>query len=158
MSSDVNMVTECWVCPGTLGGLISLYEGNFIKLAALLGDVQRASGQLVSCSRRDLDLHLSIEEGSRYTRLLRLTYLFDDGVPVAEPDLAVRLYLDARVAEAIAWTESHRHEQLAALARQYEREIDRRWACNMVLSKWLDYLLDNGHAFDRLAVGVTAAR
>ena len=32
MLADSYIVPECFVRPGTLGGLISLYEGNFIKL------------------------------------------------------------------------------------------------------------------------------
>lgn len=78
MWADSDIVPECIVRPGSLGGLISLYEGNFIKLAALLGDPTVPDGRFVSQSPRDGDLHLSIEEGSRYTRLLRLTYWFDE--------------------------------------------------------------------------------
>ncbi len=148
MLADSYIVPECLVRPGSLGALISLYEGNFIKLASLLGDPGRLSGQFVSKSSRDCDLHLCIEDGSRYTRELRLTYLFDEPAgPVAEPDLAVRLYLDARVAEVVASASFHRHELLSSLTERFSRELDRRWARNMVLSKWLDYLLDNGHAY-----------
>lgn len=148
MLADSYIVPECILRPGTLGGLISLYEGNFLKLVSLLGDPARSNCRLVSRTGRDCDLHLSIEEGSRYTRLLRLTYLFEEpGGPVADPDLAVRLYLDARVAEVTGWAELHRHPVLRDLARGYEREINRRWARNMVLNKWLDFLLDNGHSY-----------
>lgn len=149
MWADSDIVPECIVRPGSLGGLISLYEGNFIKLAVLLGDPAVAGGRCVSQSPRDGDLHLSIEECSRYTRLLRLTYWFDEpaGGQVADPDLAVRLYLDARVAEVAGWAAFHRHAELAGIARCFATEIDRRWARNMMLGKWLDYLLDNGHRF-----------
>jgi uncharacterized protein len=154
MLTDSDMVTECLVLPGTLGGLISLYEANFIKLSALVGRADCDTGWFVSSSGRDLPLHLNVEEGSRYTRLLRLTYLFEEPAgPVADPDLAVKVYLDARLAEVVAWADFHRHDVLASLVRQYGRELDRRWAHNMVLSKWLDYLLDNGHGFS-----VTCAR
>ncbi|MCC7488817.1 MAG: DUF1249 domain-containing protein [Gammaproteobacteria bacterium] len=102
----------------------------------------------MSRTPRDGDLHLSVEEGSRYTRLLRLSYLFEDPAgPVAEPDVAVRLYLDARVAAVTAWAGFQRHPRLAALAHEYSGEIDRRWACNMAFGKWLDFLLDNGHSY-----------
>ncbi len=154
MLTDSYMVTDWLVRPGTLGGLISLYEGNFIKLSALLGNMDRPTGQFISECDRDFNLHLRVEDGSRYTRLLRLTYLFEESCgPVADPDMAVKIYLDARVAEVSAWADIQKHELLAALTRQYAREIDRRWACNMVLSKWLDYLLDNGHRY-----AVTGAR
>ncbi len=148
MLADSYIVPECLIRPGTLGGLISLYEGNFIKLSALLGDPAAINGQQVSRSGRDCDLHLCVEDGSRYTRLLRLTYLFEDhsGL-IADPDLSVRLYLDARVAEVTGWAVFHRHDRLTQLTEQYSRELDRRWARNMVLSKWLDYLLDNGHTY-----------
>lgn len=151
MWADSDIVPECIVRPGSLGGLISLYEGNFIKLAALLGDPTVPDGRFVSQSPRDGDLHLSIEEGSRYTRLLRLTYWFDEppGDRVADPDLVLRLYLDARVAEVVGWAQFHRHAELAGIARCFATEIDRRWARNMMLGKWLDYLLDNGHRFGR---------
>lgn len=148
MFTDSDMVTDCLVRPGTLGGLISLYEGNFIKLSGLLGNVHARVGEYVSHSNRDFNLHLCVEDNSRWTRLLRLTYLFDEPRgAVADPDLAVRLYLDARVAEVTGWADCHRHAQLAALMRRYDRELDRRWASNMVLSKWLDYLIDNGHSY-----------
>lgn len=154
MLTGSDMVTECLAHRGTLGGLISLYESNFIKLSALVGAAGYNTGRFHSTCPHDLELHLCIEDGTRYTRMLRLTYLFAEPEgTVAEPDLAVRVYLDARLAEVAAWADFHRHEVLSSLVHQYERELDRRWARNMVLSKWLDYLLDNGHRF-----AVTGAR
>ena len=64
MLADSYIVPECFVRPGTLGGLISLYEGNFIKLCSLLGDPGRVSGQFISRTSKDCDLHLCIEDGS----------------------------------------------------------------------------------------------
>ncbi|GMU76064.1 MAG: hypothetical protein AMXMBFR45_15550 [Gammaproteobacteria bacterium] len=148
MIADSYIVPECLVRPGSLGSLISLYEGNYLKLSALLGDPARPIGPAVSRVPRDGDLHLLVEEGSRYTRLLRLSYLFDEPAgPVAEPDVAVRLYLDARVAAVTAWAGFQRHPRLAGLATEYAGEIDRRWACNMAFGKWLDFLLENGHSY-----------
>jgi uncharacterized protein len=154
MLADSDIVPKCIVRQGSLGGLITLYEGNFIKLASLLGNPVAASGRFVSRSHRDGDLYLSIEEGSRYTRVLRLTYYFEEGAGgrVADPDLVLRLYLDARVTEVVGWADFHHHAGLKGIARYFSGEIDRRWARNMMLSKWLDYLLDNGHYFTPGAV------
>jgi uncharacterized protein YqiB (DUF1249 family) len=155
MLADSDIVPECIAVAGTFGGLVSLYEGNFLKVSTLLGDPRNLPmGAGVSRSPTDCDLHVAVEEGSRYTRLLRLTYLFDEpSGTVADPDLVVRLYLDARVAEVVSWAAFHRHETLAALAQHYARELDRRWVRNMVLSKWLDFLLGHGHRY-----GVNCAR
>jgi uncharacterized protein len=149
---DSDIVPECVVRPGTLGGLITLYESNFIKFASLVRDPARKSAEFVSQSVRDCPLHLRIEEGSRYTRICRLTYLFDEPTgAVAAPDMAVRIFLDARLAEVVSWAESPRHPHLVALSARYATELDRRWARNIVLSKWLDYLLDMGHSLPAVA-------
>ncbi|MBW7930997.1 MAG: DUF1249 domain-containing protein [Gammaproteobacteria bacterium] len=158
MLADSDIVPQCIVHPGSLGGLISLYESNYLKLAALLGEPSRQPGSAVSRTPRDCDLHLSIEEGSRYTRWLRLTYLFAEGTEaVAEPDVAIRLYLDARVAEVASWAGFQRHPRLATLMRWHLGELDRRWARNTALGKWLDFLLDNGHSYAQAAGGPGAA-
>lgn len=146
--TDSDIVPECIVRPGSFGGLITLYESNFIKLSWLLGDPRRPAVELISRTRRDCPLHLRIEEGSRYTRLCRLTYFFEESAGVvADPDMAVRFYLDARVAEVIGWAAFHRHAHLIELEQRFVTELDRRWGQNIVLSKWLDYLLDMGHSY-----------
>ena len=134
---------------------MALYEGNFIKLIALAPGITRtpASEPGLSRSPRDLDLHLCVDSVTRYTVDLRLTYLFEElrGGEVrglcADPDLHLRVYLDARMVEVISWSISHRHAVLRQLAAVTARELDRRWSRNIMLGKWLDYLGDRGHAF-----------
>jgi len=134
---------------------MALYEGNFIKLTALAPALlESPAGNLgLSRSPRDLDLHLCVDAVTRYTVDLRLTYLFDEfsgeqfaGVS-ADPDLHLRVYLDARMVDVISWSMSHRHEVLRQLAATSARELDRRWSRNVMLGKWLDYLDDMGHIF-----------
>lgn len=154
MFTEGNIVPECVYGPGSIGGLIALYEGNFIKLDQLLASVKKDVGaRYLSTATPDCDLHLTVESSVKYTQEFRLTYLFldedsaDDTQLVADPDLCVRVFLDARLAEVAGWAAHHHHEVLKSLQRRFTRELDRRWANNMMLSKWLDYLLDMGHAF-----------
>jgi len=128
---------------------MALYESNFIKLNMLVGEVGQPGDHRLSTTPADFDLYLSVESATRYTQILRMTYLFDDddGDVVADPDLLIRVYLDARMAEVAGWAEHHRHALLQGLATRYARELDRRWSNNMMLSKWLDYLLEGGHSF-----------
>ena len=84
--------------------------------------------------------------GAPYTVDLRLTYVFAmPGGVEADPDLTLRAYLDARLVEVVGWASGHRHDLLSRLAADCRRELDRRWARNIMLSKWLDYLQDRGH-------------
>jgi len=148
MLADSYIVPQCTVSPGSFGALMALYESNFIKLRMLVGEVGETDDYRLSTTPGDFDLHLSVESTTRYTQILRMTYLFeDDGAAVADPDLLIRVYLDARMAEVAGWAEHHRHKLLRGLADRYGRELDRRWSNNMMLSKWLDYLLDAGHSF-----------
>lgn len=152
--ADSYIVPQCRAEPRSLGALMALYEGNFIKLMALAPALRLpsqvvASARAASISRaaRDLDLHLCVDAVTRYTIDLRLTYLFQDAAGLAaDPDLHLRVYLDARMVEVISWSNSHRHEVLRQLALTSSRELDRRWSQNIMLGKWLDYLGDMGHS------------
>lgn len=154
MLTDSNIVPECVYGPGSFGGLMALYEGNFIKLTRFLVHLPRDAGaRYISADTADCDLYLTMESSVKYTQVLRMTYLFlDEELPdedrlIADPDLCVRLYLDARLVEVAGWASGHRHEVLKSLQQRFTRELDRRWANNMMLGKWLDYMLDLGHAF-----------
>ena len=148
-----DILTDGPVHPRSFGGLMALYESNYIKLLDLLGDFGLHDGDAVSRSASDFPLHLSTGTVSRYTREIRLTYLLGDGQLRADPDLRLKIYLDARMAEVCSWAAHHHHGLLLTLRSRYGRELDRRWSRNMMLSKWLDYLLDNGHGF-RVPVAV----
>ncbi|MFZ1625486.1 MAG: DUF1249 domain-containing protein [Gammaproteobacteria bacterium] len=152
MITDSYIVPQCIVAPRSLGALMALYEGNFIKLAGLAPvmppDQPAAAYTAVSASAHDLDLHLTIDAVTRYTLDLRLSYRFDDPEGyVADPDLRLRVYLDARMVEVLGWINAPRHETLRQLMKDSRGELDRRWSKNIMLGKWLDYLYDMGHRF-----------
>ncbi len=157
MFADSDILTEGPVHPRSFGGLMALYESNYIKLLNLLGDYSACSSHSVSRSASDFPLHLRTETVSRYTRELRLTYLLGDGRLRADPDLRLKIYLDARMAEVCSWAHHHHHGLLLNLRRRYGRELDRRWSRNMMLSKWLDYLIDKGHGFSMQAMNAGEA-
>lgn len=127
---------------------MALYEANFIRLSSIIRDLQALDGERVSRTLHDLDLHLSVVCVARFTLDLRLTYLFDGPAGgEAEPDLQLRLYLDARMVEVTGRPAMSRHPFLASMAQRWRRPLDRRWAENLMLGKWLDYLAEKGHAF-----------
>jgi uncharacterized protein YqiB (DUF1249 family) len=158
MIVDSLCVTSWRARPVSFVSLMTLYESNYIRLRALVGDVRGLAGRVVSSVPGDLDLHLEALEHSPYTSILRLTYFFADaGATVAEPDLEVRVYHDARLAEASRCSHHVRHPGLASLRDGLPTALGERWRRNMLLNKWLDYCAERGHRI-RSTAGVAVTR
>lgn len=146
MLLEYQIVPESIAKPRSFVGLMSLYESNFLRLQQLIPELNRLDGYFQSHVAGDCTLHVEILERSRYTVTLSLSYFFfDDGERVSDPDMKVRAYLDGRLAEALTFNGEHRHAELRRLSRAHRNEIDARWRRNMVLNKWLDYLMSQGH-------------
>jgi uncharacterized protein YqiB (DUF1249 family) len=148
MFVDSLIVPQCVYRPGSFTGLMTIYESNYLKLLQLADVDIATTPSRVSQTPNDCELHLDVLRAEPYTTTLRMTYWFDEnGEPVADPDLTVRVYHDARLAEALAARVGHRHQVLQDLDPAHAAELGRRWRVNMLLNKWLDYLLEVGHAF-----------
>jgi len=149
MLVDSLIVPECIHRPGSFTGLMTIYESSYLKLHQLIGDARSAAGQTVSSAVEDCDLYLELLRREPYTTTLKLTYWFEEGngKAVAAPDLTIRVYHDARLAEGVGGRQFHRHQMLRELAEAHSAELDRRWRINIMLNKWLDYLLEKGHDF-----------
>ena len=134
--------------PGSFVSLMTLYESNFVRLGWLVNDLREIKYQRVSKVSADCDLYLTPLELARYTSVFRLTYEFDsEGSGLRDPDLEVCVYHDARLAEVRSFRGFQRHSQLAELQSALKRELDQRWARNMMLNKWLEYCSERGHHF-----------
>jgi len=102
---------------------------------------------------------LSVLESSRYTTTINLTYLLPPSLPPGPtagaagtdferlPDVQVRVYHDAHLAEAQDCR--LREATGVAIPRSAlpKRELVRRWQRNMMLNKWLEYCVERGHRF-----------
>jgi uncharacterized protein YqiB (DUF1249 family) len=134
--------------PGSFTALMSLYESNYLRLHWLLDDVGALAEAQCSRVAADLPLHLSVVERSPYTTTLRMTYFFEDAHErVADPDLTIRVYRDAGLAEAMACRSRHLHRALRRFHTAPGDELSRRWNRNSMLNKWLEYCHDQGHRF-----------
>ena len=133
--------------PRSFVALMGLYESNFIRLGWLAGDLARLAGEHRSHLEGDCDLLLTVTDRSPYTTMARLTYLIPEGQGFIRcPDMRLRIYHDVRLVEAGDWAgESPCASGLPA--RIAERELDQRWARNMMLNKWLEYCTERGHRF-----------
>ncbi|HCK79842.1 MAG TPA: DUF1249 domain-containing protein [Candidatus Competibacter sp.] len=137
--------------PGTFPALMDLYECNYINMRRLIPTLPKQPAALISHIPDGLDLHLRLIERFRYTSEVSLTYYFSGRAGLfPEPDLRIRIYHDARLAEVL-------NAQLRGLpAFDSERFsfqhadgtlLHRRWQINRFLFKWLNYCLRQGHRF-----------
>ena len=138
--------------------LMSLYESNYLRLQRLCGDAASLPQHSRSVVAGDCDLLLTVIEQTPYTTQLNLTYLLpislvgEGGTDDAQgwhrlPDLTLRVYADAKLAEATDCARYLAHPKLAGLHNTLQRQFDQRWALNMMLNKWLEYCIDRGHSF-----------
>jgi uncharacterized protein len=151
MHNETLLPTSWRARPRGFVALMSLYESNYLRLVSLCGNPAGLRGKRLSRVSGSCDLQLQVLESAAYTTTLSLTHLFDpsDGGPLPQalqtyPDVRVRVYCDARLAQAQHW----RDEPKAAVAGSTaaERELHQRWSQNIMLNKWLEYCLDLGHS------------
>ena len=146
MLLDSQLVPETVVRPKSFVGLMALYESNFLRLLRVIPEIEQLDGCFRSCVAGDCDLYVEVLEKCRYTVTLSLTYhLETDEGPFFDPDMTVRVYLDGQQAEVLSIGEAQRHAALRRLVVEHRAELDRRWRCNIILNKWLEYLSDQGH-------------
>ena len=138
--------------PRGFAALMSLYESNYLRLTRLTGDPAELRGACVSRVAGGCDLRLMVLEQCPYTTTLGLTHLFREA-PAAGPgpqtlltypDVRVRVYTDARMAQAQHWP-TDQPEPCSGNPLLAERELEQRWLHNNMLNKWLEYCLDLGH-------------
>ena len=134
--------------PRSFVALMGLYESNYVRFGWLAGNLRELSGRQRSSLAADCDLVLNVTERCPYTTTLNLTYLLSHPTePLEYPDMRIRIYHDAHLVEAQAWAASHPHPLLKSLRSRAERELDQRWARNVMLNKWLEYCVERGHRF-----------
>ncbi|HEY8265113.1 MAG TPA: DUF1249 domain-containing protein [Steroidobacteraceae bacterium] len=148
MLSDALCTISWRARPRSFVSLMTLYESNYIRLGWLVPDLRRVQGSLTSAVVGEPALELSVVEQCRYTTSLQMSYLFGDGAGAErEPGLEIRVYHDARLAEACGTGTGPSHPCLWKVASGAGPDSGQRWSCNMLLNKWLEYCVGSGHRF-----------
>lgn len=139
---------------GRFGWLMGLYAENYRKLNRLFAPSDLQAGHYRSSCGDGLDLHLDVIEQHRYTVELRLTYALPDpqtGEP--DPSAYLRMYRDARQAEATHCYVGRRWQDAIGMYPPPAEVIGHRLRMNTFLGKWVDYLAERGHGIATLRRG-----
>jgi len=131
-----------------LPALMELYELNYIQLRRLVPDLDAIQERSVSKITGALDLYLTISERTRYTTTLNLSYRFaESSNSYLAPDVLVRMYHDAQLAEVLSHSRRHGRANAECTPFHARYALEAKWHMNRFLHKWLGYCLHQGHAF-----------
>ena len=134
------------------GWLMGLYAENHGRLVRLFAPGALAPGRYVSSIGDGLDVILDVVEQHAYTVELRLSYgLLDPVTGEPDPSAHVRLYRDARQAEATHCYVGRRWQDVIGMYPPPAEIVGHRLRMNTFLGKWLQYLAERGHGIDTLA-------
>lgn len=129
------------------GWLMALYAENHARLVRLFEPGDLEPGAWVSSIGDGLDLRLDVIERHAYTSELRLAYvgLPDPVTGQPDPSAWVRLYRDARQAEATHCYVGRRWQDAIGMFPPPAQLVGHRLRMNTFLGKWLQYLAERGH-------------
>lgn len=137
--------------PSRFAYLMGLYAENYHRLTRLFAPQKLAPGTYVSSLDDGLDVQLEVIERHRYTLELRLTYRLIDAVTgEMSPSAWLRLYQDAHLAEA---THCHPSPHLLKVLGPFpavRSVFQHRLRMNSFLTRWLEYLAEQGHSVGTL--------
>ena len=130
-----------------LGWLMGLYGENFDRIERLLDSRRLGPGSYRSIGHDGLPLEVDVLGVHAYMSELRLSYAIIDTVTGRpEPSVYVRVYRDARLAEATHCYVGRQWQDVLGMHPSPKVLFGHRLRMNSFLNKWLDYLDVQGHA------------
>ena len=137
--------------PGRFEFLMGLYAENYHRLTRLFAPQQLDPGSYTSDVDDGLSVHLQLQERHPYTLELELTYDFVDAQTGRRaPSAQLRMYTDAHVAEALHCYPGHHLWHVLGPFPPAHTVFQHRLRMNSFLSRWLEYLAEQGHSVDTL--------
>jgi uncharacterized protein YqiB (DUF1249 family) len=128
--------------------LAQVCEANYRRLLDLIPDLAAIPKTAVARVEGKPSLHLAMLERSAYTLTLELTHCFTwEFDALREPAVKIRVYLDARAAEALSDRERPFVHDALGRGRDARGVMDYKWTLNYFLSRWLDHCIAANYRF-----------
>lgn len=143
MIFDHEIVPQSIAEPNSFVGLMTLYESNYIKLNHLFPKIKQYDADRSIKSPFGNDINLGINKKTKYTMIISMTYSFEESEIIEyEPNLTIKIYFDSRSAEVIGIGKLSKKSKLRDITYQNKNIINQLWRRNIILNKWLDYIID----------------
>jgi uncharacterized protein len=122
---------------------------NYQKLLRLIPELSALETATIGYSSCKPALYLEILDKSPYTITLRLSHYFANKTNgLFEPDVKIRVYLDAQLVEVLR---DHARSNVSSVIKnpgQSEDILNYKWSLNYFLSKWLDHCIQTEYLFE----------
>jgi uncharacterized protein YqiB (DUF1249 family) len=131
-------------------------ERNYLKLMRLMPEFDDQDDyryELHSEQGHLGGLNLRITERFRYTATVEVTQLVDLGEWLPAPNMLVRIYHDARMAEVIGYQNKNRFKGTYQYPNDDMHHRDEKCQLNRFLGQWLNYCMEHGCHLGHWAVG-----
>ena len=130
----------------TLYTALGLYEENFSKLMLLLEGLEGIDGSAVLTAEGMPPLRLTLVERSAYTATLTLDQsLGGQRNFIRALHMKIRIYLDAQVAEVLAYQQATRLEAFYPYPNPHMFQPYEKRRVNQFLGEWLTCCLKTGY-------------
>ena len=148
MIFDHEIVPQSIAEPNSFVGLMTLYESNYIKLNHLFPNIKQYDDDRSIKSPFGNDIQLGVNKKTKYTMIISMTYSFEESEIIEyEPNLTIKIYFDSRSAEVIGIGKLSKKSKLRDITYQNKNIINQLWRRNIILNKWLDYIIDCDYSF-----------
>tara|TARA_A100001234_G_scaffold125470_1_gene110009 strand:+ start:2921 stop:3367 length:447 start_codon:yes stop_codon:yes gene_type:complete len=143
MIFDHEIVPQSIAEPNSFVGLMTLYESNYVKLNHLFPNIKQYDDDRSIKSPFGNDIQLGVNKKTKYTMIISMTYSFEESEIIEyEPNLTIKIYFDSRSAEVIGIGKLSKKNKLRDITYQNKDIINQLWRRNIILNKWLDYIID----------------
>lgn len=133
--------------------LMDLYEENYSRLEKLFRPSDLVPDRYRSSVHDGFDVLLDVVARHAYTTELRLSYdLIDPATGLHTPSAMLRIYADARLAEATHCLPGRQLVDVLGPFPAARTVVEHRLRMNNFLSRWLDYLTGHGHGRHTLMI------
>ncbi len=137
--------------PDRFDWLMGMYAENHRRLARLFAPERLPAGEYVSSVDDGLDVRLVVQARHPYTVELGLSYaIVDASTGNPAPSAQLRMYLDARMAEALHCEPGRDLWQVLGPFAPARSVMQHRLRMNTFLNRWLEYLAEQGHSLGTL--------
>ena len=135
-------------------------EANYLRLTKLLPQLDSSDLRefvlplYKSASDEGVRVMIQVEERARYTTTVLVSHADMPAIDIPGlspqallmPELRVRLYHDAAMAEVICWQRHRGIKPRYDYPNEYMHQRDEKAQLNRFLGEWLSFCLEQGHA------------